>query len=116
MWLSGQHKRPVDPGEGATGLVTISGDGLAVQLESERRNLKLYTPGGYHWQPKVGQRVLVLKNQGEDPCVIALEDGESQPDEVTIEAGEVDLRGEIFINGIPLEEYILMVTAGGVGG
>lgn len=116
MWLSGQQKRPNQFGEGATGTVTISGDGLAVQLESERRNLELYTPGGYQWTPKVGQRVLVLKNQGENPCVVGVKQGEDAPDEVTVEAGSIDLKGQVLIDGIPLETYIAMIVASLMGG
>lgn len=116
MWLGGQGKRPNSAGEGQTGIVTIAGDGLAVQLDSERRNLEVYAPGGYRWTPKVGQRVLVLKNRGEDPCVIGVKEGESAPDEVTVEAGTVDLKGQVLIDGVPLETYIAMVVAGLMGG
>ena len=116
MWLSGQQKRPALSGEAATGTVTIAGDGLAVQLESERRDLELYGPGGYRWTPRVGQRVLVLKNRGEDPCVIGVKEGESAPDEVTVEAGTVDLKGQVLIDGVPLETYIAMIVAGLMGG
>ena len=59
MWLSGQQKRPVDPDEGQTGVVTIGGTRPAVQLDSERRGLEVYSPAGYRWTPQVGQRVLV---------------------------------------------------------
>ena len=116
MWLSGQQKRPALSGEAATGTVTIAGDGLAVQLESERRNLELYAPGGYHWTPRVGQRVLVLKNQGEDPCVIGVRQGEEAPEAVSVEGGTVDLKGQVLINGVPLETYIAMIVAGMMGG
>ena len=116
MWLSGQQKRPNPAGEGQTGTVTISGKGLAVQLDSERRNLELYGPGGYRWTPKVGQRVLVLKNQGEDPCVIGVRQGEDAPERVTVEAGAVDLKGQVLIDGVPLETYVAMIVAGLMGG
>ena len=116
MWLSGQGKRPAPQGEGQTGTVTISGDDLAVQLDSERRNLEVYAPGGYRWTPKVGQRVLVLKNRGEDPCVIGVQEGQSAPDAVTVEAGTVNLAGQVLINGVPLESYIGMIVMGMMGG
>ena len=68
MWLSRQQKQePVQP-PGGTGEVTLSGDVLAVELESERRRLEVYGPGGLRWKPAVGQKVLVLKAEG-DPCV-----------------------------------------------
>ena len=112
MWLSGQHKRPTDWGEGQTGRVTIGGDKPAVQLESERRGLAMYAPAGYRWTPQVGQKVLVIKNQGEDPCVIGAEMTEEQPDRVEISAENIDLRGQVLINGIPLETYIAMLIGG----
>lgn len=116
MWLSGQQKRPAQAGEGQTGIVTIGGAAPAVQLESERRNLDLYGPGGYHWAPKAGQRVLVLKTEGEDPCVIGAKQGEQTPEQVCLEADQVELRGEILVNGIPLETYIATLVAGLMGG
>lgn len=116
MWLSGQQKRPSPAQESQTGVVTISGEGLAVQLDSERRNLELYSPGGYQWTPKAGQRVLVLKNQGENPCVVGLRQGESPPEQVTVQAGSIDLKGSVLINGVPLETYIVLVAGGMMGG
>lgn len=116
MWLSGQHKRPADTGEGQTGTVTMREGELAVQLESERRGLEVYAPAGYRWTPRVGQRVLVMKNQGETPCVVGARQDGDVPDEVAVEAGKVDLRGEIYVNGIPLEVYIQMVVAAMTGG
>ena len=61
MWLSGQHKRPAESGEGQTGIVTISGGETAVLLDRERRGLEVYSPAGYFWTPRVGQRVLVIQ-------------------------------------------------------
>ena len=112
MWLSGQHKRPADPGEGQTGVVTIGGTRPAVQLESERRELEVYSPAGYRWTPQVGQRVLVIKNQGEDPCVVGAELTGEKPRRVEVCADEIDLQGQVLINGIPLETYIAMIMGG----
>ena len=42
MWMSGQHKRPAEQGEGQTGIVTMSGGETAVLLDSERRGLQVY--------------------------------------------------------------------------
>lgn len=128
MWLSGQQKQPADNGEGQTGYVTMNGSELAVMLESERRGVELYAPAGYHWTPKVGQRVLVIRGQGEIPCIIgAREDGDvpdrvgiqarllnqsgedihiSAQRNVTISAGVVDIRGEVYVNGTKLEHLI----------
>lgn len=116
MWLSGQQKRPVDTGEGQTGTVTISEGELAVQLESERRGLEVYSPAGYRWTPKVGQRVLVIKNQGENPCVVGARQDGDRPERVAIGAGAIDLQGQVLIDGVPLETYIAAIVAGLMGG
>ena len=135
MWLSGQQKRPVDPGEGQTGIVTMSGGETAVQLDSERRGLQIYSPGGYTWTPKVGQRVLVIQGRGEIPCVTgALQDG-SVPDWVdirakeltlggetvgvaaresaTVQGEEIHLDGQVYVKDETLEELIIRVVFGG---
>ena len=131
MWLSGQQKRPVDLGEGQTGIVTVGGDETAVQLDSERRGLEVYAPAGYRWTPAVGQRVLVIQGQGEIPCIVGARQDGARPDSVgisaktmegsgqdvsvqaegdaVVEGQSVDLRGEIFINGEPLEVVIARI-------
>lgn len=138
MWLSGQHKRPADPGEGQTGIVTMSGGETAVLLDSERRGLQVYSPAGYRWTPRVGQRVLVIQGRGEVPCVVGARQDGDVPDGVSIQArglalggervdirggqaaglrGErVDLDGQVYVNGEKLEDLIarivMMVLAG----
>lgn len=95
MWLSGQQKRPVDNGEGMTGIVTMSGgETAAVLLDSERRGLQVYGPGGYTWTPRVGQRVLVIQGQGEIPCVAGVRQGQKAPERVSVEGRQLALRGE----------------------
>ena len=139
MWLSGQQKRPVDNGEGVTGIVTMSGGETAVLLDSERRGLQIYGPGGYTWTPKVGQRVLVIQGQGEIPCVAGARQGQEAPDRVsvegrkmavrgdtvdisarssaTIEGEDVRLNGQVYVKDETLEELIArivrMILAGG---
>ena len=93
MWLSGQQKRPADEGEGQTGIVTMSGGETAVLLDRERRGLQIYSPGGYNWTPKVGQRVLVIQGRGEIPCVVGARQDGDVPDAVTVEARSLGLRG-----------------------
>ena len=132
MWLSGQQKRPVDNGEGQSGIVTMNGGELAVLLESERRGLELYTPAGYHWTPKVGQRVLVIQGKGEIPCVIGAREDGDVPDRVgiqakaltltgeitgiagqkgmTIQGPRIDLNGRVYINGEQLEDLIARIV------
>ncbi|MBD5098494.1 MAG: hypothetical protein HDT35_02910 [Clostridiales bacterium] len=137
MWLSGQQKRPADEGEGQTGIVTMSGGETAVLLDRERRGLDIYSPGGYTWTPRVGQRVLVIQGRGEIPCVVgALQGG--VPDRVGIQAkslalsgqavsvaaqrgatvsgSQVNLNGQVYVNGEKLEDLIRRIVASMLGG
>ena len=133
MWLSGQQKRPADCGEGQIGTVTVGGSGAAVMLDSERRGLEVYAPAGYTWTPEAGQRVLVIQGQGEIPAIVGVRRGGGQPGSVGISAKSVsvsgqgvslqaaggavvggqsvDLRGEVLINGEPLEQVIARIVA-----
>lgn len=138
MWMSGQHKRPADQGEGQTGIVTMSGGETAVLLDSERRGLQVYSPAGYCWTPKVGQRVLVIQGRGEIPCVVGARQDGDVPDKVDIQAkrlaldgdrvsvsgregaalqgGRVELNGEVYVNGERLEELIARIVMALLGG
>ena len=138
MWLSGQQKRPVDRGEGQTGTVTVGGGSAAVMLDSERRGLEVYAPAGYRWTPETGQRVLVIQGQGEIPCIVGVRQGGAWPQnvdiyanavsvsghDVSVQAGgravvagqSVELRGEVLINGTPLEMLIAQILGSLLGG
>ena len=94
MWLSGQHKRPADQGEGQVGVITMSGKETAALLDCERRGLQIYSPGGYTWTPKVDSRVLVIQGRGEIPCVAGALQGSQVPDQVGVKAKELSLEGE----------------------
>lgn len=94
MWLSGQQKRPVDWGEGQTGIVTMCEDETAVLLESERRGLEIYSPGGYQWTPRVDHRVMVIRGQGEIPAIVGVRQGSERPGSVDIDADEIALEGD----------------------
>lgn len=109
MWLSGQQKRPAREGGGQTGVVTMAGEDLAVRLDSEVRAPEVYGPAGYRWTPRAGDRVLVIKGEGEPPCVVGVRQG-GAADRVTIAAGRVELQGSVFINGVPLEQYIALLA------
>ena len=137
MWLSGQQKRPADRGEGQVGTVTVGGSGPAVMLDRERRGLEVYAPAGYHWTPQAGQRVLVIQGQGEIPAIVGVHDG-GQPGAVGISAGSVGvsggkitlraggdaavagkavrLEGQVYVNGETLENFIIRVVMGLMGG
>lgn len=127
MWLSRQQRRVHQAGEGQVGKVTIGGDEVAVLLDSERRGLEVYSPGGYTWTPRPDQKVLVIQGQGEIPCVVGLRQGETPPEKVTIEtdgggkaelAGEnaelagdrIDLNGTVYVNDEELEALITRIV------
>ena len=65
------------------GVVTLGGDPAAVYLGGERRWVSLYTPGGYQWRPKAGDKVLVVKagDHRELPCLVG-----KRPDALSEEA------------------------------
>jgi hypothetical protein len=96
MWLGKQQKKTRQAGESQVGKVTIGGEKAAVLLDSERRGLEVYSPGGYHWTPRADQKVLVLQGQGEIPCVVGLRQGERAPEQVTVEA---DGGGKLLLDG-----------------
>lgn len=98
MWMGGQQKRPVDPGEGQTGTVTMSDGELAVLLESERRGVEVYAPAGYRWTPEPEQRVLVIQGRGEIPAVVGVRQGGGRPKQVTVESGRLNLKGSGSVN------------------
>lgn len=87
MWLSKQGKENGREQTAETGAVTLCGETVAVELDSERRGLEVYGPGGYRWRPKLGQKVLVLKT-AEGVCVVGT------PLETGLSEGEVGLAAE----------------------
>ena len=110
--------------------MTLGGDPAAVYLGGERRWVSLYTPGGYQWRPKAGDKVLVVKagDHREIPCLVGKrpdelsEEDELPPGSVRIHSGtgvvllneegltlqgdEVALEGDITVNGQSLQSYI----------
>ena len=127
MWLGQYQRRPNQEGEGQVGRVTIGGEQTAVLLDSERRGLEVYAPGGYRWTPRVDKKVLVIQGRGEIPCVVGVRQDQTAPDEVTVESpdshfnlaaegaeligGRIDLMGQVYINGEKLEELIARIAA-----
>ena len=131
MWTSKPAPRlPSEEPWADTGTVTLGGDPAAVYLGGERRWVSLYTPGGYQWRPKAGDKVLVVKagDHRELPCLVGKrpdalsEEDELSPGSVRIHSGtgvvlldedgltlkgdEVALEGDIYVNGQELEAYI----------
>lgn len=91
MWLSKREGANKKAAAGSlTGPVTLSGGRIGAWLEGERRGVALFSPGGYHWAPQVGEEVLVLKagEDGERPCAV----GVALPEDETLSPGEVLIR------------------------
>ena len=97
------------------GVTTIGGESAAVETRGEDRNVPVYGPKGYFWQPEAGDRVLVIKGgvAGGEQCVAAAEQGEApedmEPGDICLRSGEavlhfhrdgrIDLTGTLYING-----------------
>ncbi len=131
MWTSNRKREGLSQECAADqGIVTLGGDPAAVYLGGERRWVSLYTPGGYQWRPKAGDKVLVVKagDHREHPCLVGKrpdelsEEDELPPGSVRIHSGtgvvlldeegltlqgdEVALEGDITVNGQSLQSYI----------
>lgn len=128
MWLSKQQKRTSPPPSVDTGQVTIADDSVAVELDSERRNLCVYAPGGYVWKPSVGQKVLVLKSEGESGIIGLPVETACEPGEISLSSeggaqislkndasivldGEVKLNGSLTVGGETLTAMIERVAS-----
>lgn len=125
MWLSEQRgKKSAGEAPAEWGPVTV-GQPPAVYLAGERRQVPLCCPGGYAWRPRVGEQVMVLKAgaEGEQPTILGVEQGwdnDLDPGQVRfgsekcqVVCGErVEIKGEVVVNGEPLEEMILRMIAG----
>lgn len=83
MWLSEKmsEKEPAAQ-SAAVGTVSLEEEAPAAVTDTEIRALRVLSPGGYRWQPALGQEVLVLK--GPAPALL----GVQEPGE-TLESGEV---------------------------
>lgn len=109
MWLSKRRPTVKEPGTALTGPVTLPGEKLGAWLEGERRGVAVYAPGGYHWAPRLGEQVLVLKagESGEQPCAVGVPvdaNADLAPGEVLIHAGKSTIRltpdGNVFLTGL----------------
>lgn len=128
MWLSRQGKENSREQTAETGSVTLTGETVAVELDSERRGLKVYAPGGYRWKPTLEQKVLVLKT-AEDTCIVGtpikseVAEGEvglytdtgtavtlKQDGRIHMEP-DVEIHGTLTVNGEDLETFIRRVVS-----
>ena len=62
MWLSKRimQEQP-EPDSATLGTVSIGGAEAAVVTDTEKRQAKLITPGGYCWKPSAADNVLIVK-------------------------------------------------------
>lgn len=111
MWLSKAIARRQSRGpEAAAATVSVGGEAPAVVTDAERRQGRLFSPGGYCWQPAGGDTVLVVG--GGEPCVAGVEQHcpvELAPGEVYLHSGRawlwlkndgsVVLSGKLVIRG-----------------
>ena len=91
MWISEKLRRRTGRTPAAElGETTIGGGNAAVLTQGEHRDTLRIAPGGYHWLPRGGQRVLLMQcAQGE--CVLCGAEAEKGPE---LEPGEVYITTE----------------------
>ena len=113
MWMARPRGRSLlEEPAAQTGQVTLAGTPAGVGLEGERRDLPLFGPGGYHWAPRRGDQVLVVKTGSEEvPALVGVRQEEVlEPGEVWLSAAEgagirlkpdgtIALTGKITVNG-----------------
>lgn len=119
MWLSKKlaaHELQ-DVASAQDGTVTIEGGELAVFSSGEKREVKTVGPGGYEWQPRKGEDVLIVRGGifGEESYAVGVPEQANEalaPGEVRIRSaagaeivlrnsGRIDINGLLFINGTP---------------
>lgn len=118
MWLSKQVAQRADGAEEASAAtVSVGGENPAVVTDGERRQARLFAPGGYCWRPTDGDTVLVVG--GGEPCVA----GREQKCPVVLAAGEVYVysagasihlknNGDILLRGRLIVEGGAEITGG----
>ena len=80
MWLSQRRQTELEEAAAELGQVTVPGAPAGVALAGERRDVALCLPGGYHWTPKRGDTVLVVKGGAEGaPCIVGTPAGQKVP-------------------------------------
>lgn len=116
MWLSKRETPGKRDASALTGPVTLPGSKVAAWLGGERREVAVFSPGGYHWAPQLGEQLLVLKagQSGEEPCAVGVlvQGEELSPGEILITTGKsairmdpegnVALTGTLTVNGMVL--------------
>ena len=121
MWMGKQLSRRVREDEADTGTVTAAGEMLCAVTDGEKRNLRIFSPGGYRWQPKAGQSVLVLKNGAVCGARAPEDKPELQPGETELfgpdgaylrfeQEGRIVMEGDLVIKGDIVLDGNLSVT------
>lgn len=124
MWTAqrGRGSQREESQTAQIGSVTLAEVPLGVYVDGERRNLPLYTPGGYCWKPSVGDSVLVIKTE-DGGCVLGCPQSgdELAAGEIKISGadceiyltaeGGIALSGDITVNGEGLEDMIERIVA-----
>lgn len=128
MWLSSQGAASAEEVAQAE-LGTVSIPGVSVFVAGERRNVRLFAPGGYFWKPEQKENVLLLPCKEEEGFALVAQ--ELAAPSQSLAAGEVllsvspvagiclrrdgsiHLTGKIFVNGLPL---VIKEEASGGGG
>lgn len=124
MWIADRRESRRTEESAALGQVTLGGDPAGVFAGGERRWMPVYSPGGYRWRPRAGEKVLVVRagEEREAPCVAGVrqEPGELEPGEVCLTGGTggvrlysggVELTGEVKVNGQSLDSLIAAAVA-----
>lgn len=111
MWLSKRTAAKTAEAAAEVGAVTIEGEKLSAYTNMEHRGIKVYSPGGYFWQPKVEEKLLIIKcgdgemcAVGEEPENAVVEQGEVmiKSDKASIHLkkdGQIMIKGNVFIDG-----------------
>jgi len=111
MWLSKQMTRKrIDKLNGTVGVVSVGGFHPAVVTDTERRQLRLCTCGGYGWKPTGQDDVLVVDETvvgSLTPCPVDIAAGEvyiySRGGSVYLKNnGDVMISGSLYLNGVEI--------------
>lgn len=128
MWLSRKLRREMENAASADlGVTTIGGSAAGVYARGERRDLRICTPAGIAWQPRQGDRAVVLKggNGGEEVYLLGVQ--ESAPKQLADgelclysggasiclrRDGRIELQGQVLINGTAYSPCSCALTGG----
>lgn len=110
MWLSERvAAQAAAEEEAGAAVVSVGGLSPAVVRDGERRQARIFSPGGYCWRPRNGETVLVVGGETcvagrEQVCPVALAAGEvyifSPGASIYLkQSGDIILKGNVKIDG-----------------